>query len=172
MVGKISHIIFLCFSILIVSCNPFAPGLSDPSVGSTGSRGDQRTTDGVFQNLKYAYMSRDTTTYGQLFDNNFMFVYTDYDYGVDRWWGRSEEMRATYGLFENVQRLDLSWNDTIYTAVNADNTETTINRRFNLTVTFNPSYIVGVDGNAIFDMKRQRADDPWMIVRWKDESNY
>jgi hypothetical protein len=47
-----------------------------------------------------------------------------------------------------------------------------IKRGFNLTVTFNPSDIVYVDGYVNLTLERMKADDPWMIVRWDDESNF
>jgi hypothetical protein len=165
---------FFLFSILfflilfIVACNPFAPGL-DSSNDSATVLSDQKTTDGVFQNFKYAYTNKDTTIYGQLLDGNFTFFYIDYDNGgAPVSWGRNQEMRSTQGLFQNTQRLFLTWNDTIYTIINPEKTETTINRRFSLTVTFNPSEVIEVDGNVIFQMKRQHVDDPWKIVQWQD----
>jgi hypothetical protein len=173
MVGKYLYIIiFLLFLsvFFLISCNPFAPGLDDSSDGVSTILGDQRITDGVFQNLKYAYTFRDTTIYGQLLDGNFEFVYTDYDRGIEIPWGREEEMRTTYGLFQNVQWLDLIWNEIISTYINSDSTETSISRRFNLKVTFNPNDKIDIDGNATFQMQRQRSRDPWMIVRWKDEA--
>jgi hypothetical protein len=159
----------LFFLILfIVSCNPFAPGL-DSSNESSPVLSDQKTTDGVFQNFKYSYTFRDTTIYGQLLDGNFTFFYVDYDNGgIPVSWGRDEEMRTAQGLFQNAQRLDLIWNETVSTSANPENTETTINRRFHLTVIFSPSEIIYVDGNVIFQMKRQQSDDPWKIVLWED----
>jgi hypothetical protein len=46
-----------------------------------------------------------------------------------------------------------------------------IKRGFNLTVTFNPSDIVYVDGYANLTLARKQAQDAWMIIRWDDESN-
>jgi len=46
-----------------------------------------------------------------------------------------------------------------------------VKRGFNLTVTFNPSDIVYVSGYANLTLERIRTQDPWMIVRWNDESN-
>jgi hypothetical protein len=161
----------LCFFIL-VSCNPFAPGLDDAFDNSSSLINDQRTSDGVFQNLKYAYTVQDTSIYGQMFDGNFTFLYRDYDRGVDVSWGRDEEIRATYGLFQNVQRLDLVWNNVTSSTIDSSNTLAMISRSFNLTVTFNPSDIVRVDGYAILTLERPRVQDAWMIVRWRDESNF
>ena len=157
---------------MLVACNPFAPGLDDSSDNTTKLLSDQKTPDGIFQNLKYAYTLRDTSIYGQLLDANFTFVYHDYDRGVDVTWGRDEEMRTTYGLFQNAQRLDILWNDIVSSSVDSTNTKEMIKRGFNLTVTFNPSDIVYVDGYVNLTLERMKADDPSMIVRWDDESNF
>jgi hypothetical protein len=167
---------FLCLSIpllvLLVSCNPFAPGLDESSDTTSKLLSDQKTPDGVFQNLKYSYTLRDTSIYGELLDGNFTFVYHDYDRGVDVTWGRDEEMRATSGLFQNAQRLDILWNDVVSSSIDSTNTKAMVKRGFNLTVTFNPGDIVYVDGYANLTLQRAQADAPWMIVRWNDESNY
>ncbi len=74
--------------------------------------------------------------YGQLLDPNFVFVYRNYDLSIDVTWGRDDEMRTTYGLFQNAQKLDLIWNNIISTA--ADSTHVNVVRGFNLTLMFNP----------------------------------
>jgi hypothetical protein len=162
---------FIPFIMMLTACNPFAPGLDDSPDSSSKLLSDQKTPDGIFQNLKYAYTLRDTSIYGQLLDGNFTFVYHDYDRGVDVTWGRDEEMRATSGLFQNAQRLDILWNDVVSSSMDSTNTKAMIKRGFNLTVTFNPSDILYVSGYANLTLERVRAQDPWMIVRWNDESN-
>jgi hypothetical protein len=107
-----------------------------------------------------------------LLDGNFTFVYHDYDRGVDVTWGRDEEMRATSGLFQNAQRLDILWNDVVSSSIDSTNTKAMVKRGFNLTVTFNPGDIIYVDGYANLTLQRAQAENPWMIVRWNDESNY
>jgi hypothetical protein len=158
--------------LVLVGCNPFAPGLDESSDDTSKLLSDQKTPDGIFQNLKYAYTLRDTSIYGHLLDGNFTFVYHDYDRGVDVTWGRDEEMRATSGLFQNAQRLDILWNDVVTSSIDSTNTKAMVKRGFNLTVTFNPSDIIYVDGYANLTLARVQAQDPWMIIRWNDESNY
>ena len=46
-----------------------------------------------------------------------------------------------------------------------------IKRGFNLTVIFDQNAIIYIDGYANLTLGRIRAEDPWMIVRWNDESN-
>jgi hypothetical protein len=167
-------IIFIPFCFALVSCNPFAPE-EDYSLGESSSLSDQKNIDGVFQNLTYAYnISRDTSDYGQLFDGNFIFLYPDYDRGgAEISWGRDEEMRTTHGLFQSVRSLVLIWNNIIdSSSIDSYTTEASISRGFNLTVTFNASDIVRVDGYASLQLVRQGTQYPWMIVRWHDDSNH
>jgi hypothetical protein len=154
--------------VLLPACiNPFAPGLDEFPAASTC---DPYTVEGIFQCFQAAYTFRDTTVYGQLIDPSFVFVFRNYDLGVDITWGRDDEMRTTFGLFQNVQKLDLIWN----TIVSASAESTTVNvvRSFNLTLVFNPSDIERIDGYANLTLQRARVTDPWRIVRWRDESNF
>ncbi len=147
--------------------NPFAPRLDN----SPAKRAyDLTTSDGIFKAFQTAYSTRDTTIYGQLLEAGFTFLYHDYEQGIDVTWGRDEELRATYGLFQNVQRLDLIWNNVLST--NGDSTRVIIQRGFNLSVTFNPSDIERVYGYASLTLHRDQAGDPWKIALWIDQSNY
>ena len=76
-------------------------------------------------------------------------------------------MKVTHGLFENSQRLDLVWNNIVTTTADSTN----IIRSFNLTITFNPTDIVFIDGRINLSLKKF-PDDKWMITRWVDESNF
>ncbi len=154
--------------LLLGGCiNPFAPGWDDtPSQASC----DPRTIDGIFQCFQSAYSYRDTTAYGQMIDPDFIFVYRNYDVGIDVTWGRDEEMRTTFGLFQNVQKIDLIWNNIVSTS--AESTRVNVVRGFNLTLVFNPSDIERVDGYANLTFERARVSDPWKIVLWRDESNF
>jgi hypothetical protein len=166
------YFITLPLLLTLISCNPFAPGL-DESSGEL-SLFDQKNLDGVFQIFQYAYnIRRDTMTYGQLIDGNFTFLYPDYDRGgAEISWGRDEEMRTEDGLFRSVQGLNLIWNNIIDQSFNSDSTSVSISRGFSLTVTFRADDIVRVDGYASFQLVRQGAGYPWMIVRWHDDSNH
>ena len=153
------------------SCNPFAPGL-DSGLSTTSIFGDPTTIDGVFQNIAHAYTFRDTSIYGPLVNANFAFVFRDYDRGVDVSWGRDEELRTTSGLFQAAQRLDLVWNNIVTLSTDSAGTKANITRNFNLTVTFNPSDVIRVDGYANFAFERLDPSNPWKIVRWQDQSNF
>jgi len=129
---------------------------------------DLTSVDGVFKNLQYAYTFKDTTIYGDLIANNFSFIYRDYDLGFDVSWGRDDEMKVTYGLFQNSQRLDLIWNNILL--ISSDSSS--IVRSFNLTITFNPTDIVVVDGKVNLSLQKNQSTNKWAINKWIDESNY
>ncbi|MGA9118411.1 MAG: hypothetical protein WB699_03510 [Bacteroidota bacterium] len=160
-------IVMLPAFVFIACVNPFAPGIDTSPPQSTC---DPKSIDGIFRCFQAAYTFRDTTVYGQLLDADFVFVYRDYDLGVDVTWGREEEMRSTYGLFQNAQKLDLIWNNIVSST--DDSNQVSVVRGFNLTIVFNPSDIERVDGYASLTFQRERVTDPWRIVRWRDESNY
>ena len=166
------NILTLLLLIFFSSCNPFAPGLDESLDAGSSILGDAVTIDGVFQNMKYAYTFRDTTIYGQLLNSEFSFVFRDYDRGVEVTWGRDGEMQTTRGLFQNVQRLDLVWNNIVALSTDSLNKQASVSRNFNLTVTFNPSDIIRIDGYATLALARTGAEKPWQIVRWRDESNF
>ncbi len=147
--------------------NPFAPKL-DNSLGSEGSLiSDLQTIDGVFQNLQYSYTFKDTTIYSELLNTDFTFAYRDYDKEVDVAWGREDEMRITNSLFNNSERLDLVWNNIV--AITGDSTN--IVRSFNLTITFNPTDVIFVDGKVNLQLEKSE-NNKWQIVTWIDESNF
>lgn len=162
----------IALAALTLRCNPFAPGLDERIGEDVSFLGDPTTIEGVFQNIRYAYTFRDTSIYGQLVSGEFSFLYRDYDRGVDVTWGRDEEMRTTHGLFQNVQRLDLVWNNIIALSLDSLNTRANVMRNFNLTVTFNPSDIIRVEGYANLALQRARSQDAWRLIRWRDESNF
>ena len=165
-------VLLLVAILLLSSCNPFAPAFDDSPGSGQPLLQDARTIDGVFQNIRYAYTFRDTTIYGQLINYDFNFIYRDYDRGLDVSWGRDEDLRITDQLFKNVQRIDLIWNNLIAVSTDSLNTRSTVSRNFNLTVTFNPSDIIRVDGYANLTLGRPSDQDSWRIIRWRDESNF
>ncbi|HED38392.1 MAG TPA: hypothetical protein ENI76_09160 [Ignavibacteria bacterium] len=150
--------------------NPFSPAL-DISSGSAGSvLSNLKTVQGVFKNFKYAYTFKDTTIYGKLISNNYVFTYHDYDQGYDVSWGRNEEMKTTYGLFQNVQRLDLIWNNVVLST--EDSLAATVIRGFNLTITFSPTDVIILNGRVNMSFRKNPLTQKWQITRWIDESNF
>jgi len=129
-----------------------------------------KTVDGVFQNFQYAYVFKDTSIYGNLIAGDFLFTFRDYDQGIDVSWGRDEELKTTYGLFQNSQRLDLIWNNIVLDT--RDSLNAIIVRAFNLTITFNPTDIVRINGRVNLTLRKDPNSQTWAIIRWLDESNF
>jgi hypothetical protein len=163
-------IITAAIMMFFVACdNPFAPRYQESSSNS-GLLNSQQTIDGVFDNFRYAYIFRDTLVYGNLLDPDFTFVFTDYDKGVDESWGRDQEMLTTYRMFQATQSMDLVWNDILINV--GDTLIRDVSRSFVLTIVFNPSDIVRVNGIANFRLKWDTENNRWRILTWRDESNY
>ena len=160
-------VLLICF---IIGCtNPFAPGLANENTDSF-VLGDQKTIDGFFKNFRYAYVFKDSLVYGNLINDNFTFIYRDYDQGVDKSWGRDEEMQTSWGLFQAAQSLDLFWNDAITSIGDSLNME--ISRSFSLKIEFNPTDIIRIQGRANLRLIRNSSNDIWKMSIWRDESNY
>lgn len=160
----------LTMAMVTLSCtNPFAPSLAN-EVADHPILGDQRTVEGIFQNFRYAYVFKDTLTYGKLLNRAFTFVYRDYDKGVDITWGRDEDMLATNRLFGAVQNLDLVWNDVVQS--DGDSLAQNISRGFVLTITYSAGDVERAQGRVNLRLERSSATDVWKIFRWRDESNY
>lgn len=151
----------------LLSCvNPFAPKIDETLGEAKGLISDQYNVEGVFQNFQYAYAFKDTLIYSQLLNKDFSFSYRDYDIGADISWGRDEEMKVSSGLFQNSQRLDLIWNN--INSISGDSTR--IVRSFNLTIAFNPTDIIFIDGRVNLTLAKE--NNKWKILRWVDESNF
>ena len=161
----------LASSMLGLSCiNPFAPKLDFNLQAQLCN--DLTNIDNVLCTFRNAYAFKDTTLYGSIIASDFTFLYRDYDKGVDVFWGRDEDIRTTFGLFQSIQRLDLVWNTVISSTMTPDSLDATIIRNFNLTVTFSANDIVRVEGYANWTLKRTVTSDVWKIIRWRDESNF
>ena len=157
----------VCSLIIVPSCdNIFSPGLdlSTPSSILT----DQKTVEGLFQNFKYAYTFKDTTVYGNLISEDFIFIYRDYESGFDVSWDRPTEMRTTNGLFLSAQKLEIIWNNIVFQG--GDSLIQNVKRSFNLTITFNPNDITRINGFVDMNLFRNSSEDVWKIQRWRDES--
>lgn len=168
---KLNKFIFLILCIATMGCkNPFSPAFNANPSSSGSTISDLKTINGVFQNFQYAYTFKDTIIYGQFISPNFTFTYRDYDKGYNVSWGRDDEMKTTYGLFQNTQRLDLVWDQTVLSSV--DSLSANIVRAFNLTVTFNPTDVVTVDGRVNLSLRKNPTTGKWAITQWIDESNF
>ena len=168
MLKSLNILLIISFTLIVSGCvNPFAPKL-DSEIGDTGSLiSDLSNIDGVFQNLQYSYTFKDTSIYGELLNPDFAFTYRDYEREIDVAWGREDEMRVTHGLFNNSERLDLVWNNIV--AITGDSSN--VIRSFNLTITFNPTDVIFVDGKVNLQLEKSN-NNKWQIITWNDESNF
>lgn len=162
-------IIILTASLLNSCENPFAPRLS-LNGDNTTLLSSQESIDGVFDNFRYAYTFKDTLVYGNLLESDFVFIFRNYEKGIDESWGREQELLTTYRLFQAAQSLDLVWNE-IFIDV-GDTLQRDVARSFNLTIVFNPADIVRLNGIANLRLRKNITDMRWRIISWRDESNY
>lgn len=164
------HISLILTTMLFACClNPFAPAWEESPV-SESLLSDQTDVEGVFKNFQYAYTFKDSTIYGKLLADNFVFVYRDYEKGHDVSWGRDEDVRITNLLFQSVQKIDLIWNNILMSSI--DSSQAIVIRGFNLLLTFNPTDIIRVDGRVNLTMEKNKTTNKWLITRWRDESNF
>jgi hypothetical protein len=162
------QILFCC--IFFQSCiNPFSPKIIDSEIDAP-IISDQKTIDGVFQNFRYSYVFEDTLVYSNLLDDNFTFVYKNYELGVDVSWGKEQDVRATFGLFQAASNIDLIWNET-YTSI-GDSLEKNVQRGFSLTIVFSPTDVVRLQGKANFRLIFYPSDSIWKITYWRDETYF
>jgi hypothetical protein len=167
--NKLFILFFLCCTSVLIfsSCeNIFAPKIDNSTSGQIIT--DQKTIDGLFTNFKFAYTFKDTSVYSDLLTSDFTFTYRDYVLGYDVSWDKPTEIRTTNGLFQNAQKLEVIWNNIIVQV--GDTLNQSIKRSFNLTITFNPSDIIRLNGFADFILTRPTTNDKWRIYTWKDES--
>ncbi|MGB9770705.1 MAG: hypothetical protein ACPLX7_01850 [Candidatus Kapaibacteriota bacterium] len=168
--SKWKYLVPLFSFIFFLSCiNPFAPKLVEVNKPESILT-NQKTIDDVFQNFRYAYNFKDTVVYGKLLADEFVFVFRNYDLGVDRSWGKSEDLKATYGLFRAASYIDLVWNET-YISI-GDTLEKNIQRGFSLTIVFSTNDVVRLQGKGNFKLKFNPADSIWQITYWRDDTYF
>lgn len=166
--GIIVGVITTCVMLGLLGCtNPFAPSLNT-TPRANASIGDLRTIEGFFQAFRFAYLTRDTTLYGQLVAQNFQFTFTN-TYNQETW-ARDVEMRTTNGLFRNCELLDLQWNSIVLQNGTDDSTQAEVWRTFFLRFGFSAANIQTLQGQARLILTRNKPTDPWQMTRWDDFS--
>lgn len=173
--------------VLLVGCwNPFAPTEGDILGGSSVTLTNQQSPEEVLENMRYAYIYRDSLIYSQIIDTGFVFIYYDPDLGGSgdyNFWGRDVELRTTSRLFHAYNHFNLIWNATLFSEYRAQGVvldslpdeaaqiAAADEARFTKTFDLDIGTDIHVTGNAIFSF-RKGADALWRIVRWRDESDY
>lgn len=153
----------------IGGCNPFAPTYEqgDPFQYLLG---DPTSIDGFFTNFKNAYELRDLSLYQPLVDSAFTFIYRDFDAGIDRQWGYTQEIESTRQLFQNADLIRLDWNQIVIQEVLEENTQARILRSFNLTISLGDGEVFRGSGKVNFLLVRKRPSLAWKLRQWRDES--
>ena len=153
---------------LLGGCNPFAPrlGEGDPYA----QLGDPTTVEGYFTAFQNAYELRDISLYEPLIDSAFVFLYTDFDAGIQREWGFIQELESTRRLFQNAVGVQLQWNQVITQNELEPSTRTRVVRSFNLTISLEGGDVFRGDGNVNFLLVRRDSTAAWRLQHWRDES--
>ncbi len=168
---RLNSILMCCIGwICILSCNPFSPKLDPEGLSQLNQQANRKTIDGVFQYFKTAYETRDTSLYGRLFSNDFVFSYYDFEANVAVNWDRAQELNTSYKLFRNTEQITLDWN--YYVQKDSSELEASVVRSFNLTIVQNAQNIFTGTGRARMRMRRPDTQSDWQIWYWFDDSDF
>jgi hypothetical protein len=85
-------------------------------------------------------------------------------------WGRDDEMKSTYGLFQNAQQLALVWNNIVLST--SDSSTAEIVREFNLTITFSSTDVISLEGRVDMSFIKNPNTGVWQISEWIDETSF
>ncbi len=165
----ISPLAVIVFSFLCGGCNPFAPAIGDGDPFED-LFGDPKTIEGYFTNFRHAYELRDLSLYEPLIDSSFVFIYTDFDTGIEREWGFGQELESTRRLFESTVDVQLQWKQIITRQEYNEGRRAVAVRSFNLAVALNTGDVFRGDGNVNFLLARADTTRAWRLLRWRDES--
>ena len=160
------HFICLALGLILVwsGCtNPFAPKLGEAG-GSVIP--DANTIGGMLELFRYSYNTKDSLYYSQLLDSSFVFEY--YDAANSRYdqWYRTTDLKATAGMFNAYDVIDLNWYSLIDTSLwsfAGEGIDTQIVVNYNLTI----DNIV-LFGFARFDCYK-KTGSKFKITAWKDD---
>ncbi len=167
---NIKFALLITFSFIIVSCNPFAPGIGEEfTEGSLLA--DGRTVEGLFANWALSYNYRDTAIYSGLLHEDFLFEYTDYESSQVVPKTKAEDVHVTSNMFRSsIEEIRLHWNESINGDAN-DSLLVLLSRNFSLQITYSFDDIETIIGRAQVTLVRDSAHQNWKIFRWIDESN-
>ena len=142
--------------------NPFAPKLGEAG----GSQVPVASTiGGMLELFRYSYNTKDSLYYSQLLDSSFVFEYYDVNNSRYDQWYRTTDLKATAGLFNSYDFIDLNWLN-----ITSDDWDFAfadsliqISAHFNLYL--DNKYITGF---ARFDCYK-KAGSKFKITAWKDD---
>src|SRR5688572_2544102 len=157
---------------LLVSCNPFSPGLDDAVTDPNKLLGDRTTVEGFFEWFRNSYQLRDTTLFGQLLAPQFQFTYFDFSNNTEVNWTRDVEMSTTYKLFRGVRSTSLQWNQYVIADTAISDTVAIAERAFNLVINQDDATTYRGVGTARIVLVRKSKTDTWRMRSWYDKSDF
>ncbi len=166
---KVIPIIFI-----VLSCNPFAPSLTDGESNSSTIT-QQKTPRDVLTNFRYAYVFKDSLVYSDVLDSSFQFISKNYGTSppTNINWGRDVDIITTTRLFRHFDFLELEWGANLSKIVNKtknDSLSSEIKITFQLTLDGGRD-IPTIKGEALFNFIKN-SDGIWKITRWEDLSSF
>lgn len=162
----------LALGAMLPGCNPFAPGLDNTPIDRNALFGDRRHVDGLFRYFRNSYESRDSLLYGRMIDPQFRFVWFDFTNNNTVFWGRDQEMIATYRMFRAVKQVNLVWNNYVFADTLGSDTAAAVERYFNLTIVQDEQNIFRGTGSALLQLRRASPTSEWQIREWQDKSDF
>lgn len=173
MISVASKLFCMAGLLILMACNPFAPGEAEGD-GGDFLLTDQTTPDKLLRNFQYAYTFKDSLVYSELLDSTFVFVSENFNLTPPEpiVWGRDQELKITGRMFRAFNTIDLTFNsiirrDTI--AVDTgDGEPSEIEDKITFTLTLDGgSTIPTLLGVVIFNYVRE--EKKWYLARWQDE---
>jgi len=165
---------FLTIIIILASCNPFAPALTDAE-SNNGRITQQKTPRDVLTNFRYAYVFKDSLVYSDVLDSSFQFISKNYGTSppTNINWGRDVDIRTTTRLFRHFDVLELDWGSNLLKDADIMEGDTLLSE---MKITFQLTLDGGreiptIKGEALFNfIKKSRGI--WKITRWEDLSSF
>lgn len=139
----------------------------------------------VLYNFQYSYCYQDSFIYASIIDSDFVFLYyepaDEGGSGHYASWGRDMELKTTGGLLSAFSHVSLTWNSSLdsnfYFVEDGEKNrseKTTFDSSnfadFYKSFQLNLGENIFLIGNARFEFCKNKLDEQWRLVSWRDES--
>jgi len=142
--------------------NPFAPELGDTGGSQIPDAG---TIGGMLDLFEYAYNNHDSLIYSQILDSSFVFQYYDaVNSRYDQWY-RNTDLKATAGVFNNFQQINLTWYNLPAEDWNFDIEDSLKQVLVNFNLILDNTVLTGF---ARFDCYK-KSGSKFKLMAWKDD---
>jgi len=142
--------------------NPFAPELGDTGGSQIPNAG---TIGGMLELFEYAYNNHDSLIYSQILDSAFVFQYYDAANSMYDQWYRNTDLKATAGLFNNFQQINLNWYNLPAEDWNFDMEDSLKQVLVNFSLILDNTIL---NGFARFDCYKKPGSQ-FKLMAWKDD---